>query len=48
MILTLHIYFHVWLAEDYERFIRPDKGDMVIGIGAHISLYTLKCLKYVH
>lgn len=41
---AVRIYSHIWVAEDYEDFARPGKGDVVIDVGAHIGLFTLKCL----
>ncbi|MEM2304826.1 MAG: FkbM family methyltransferase [Candidatus Methanomethylicia archaeon] len=36
---------HVWIWNDYERIWKPRRGDVVIDIGAHVGLFTLKCIK---
>lgn len=41
---AMYIYFHIWVSEDYEEFTRPGKEDIVIDVGAHVGLFTLKCL----
>lgn len=40
---AVYIFYHLWLCRDYERFVKP-KG-VVVDCGAHIGLFTLKCLK---
>jgi FkbM family methyltransferase len=36
---------HVWIWNDYEWVCKPCKGGVVIDVGAHVGLFTLKCLK---
>jgi len=43
---AVYIFYHVWLCRDYERFVKP-KG-IVVDCGAHIGLFTLRCLKSLH
>jgi FkbM family methyltransferase len=38
-----YIFYHIWICRDYERFVKP-KG-IIVDCGAHIGLFTLKCLK---
>jgi FkbM family methyltransferase len=38
-----YIYYHIWISRDYEKFVKP-KG-VVVDCGAHIGLFTLRCLK---
>jgi FkbM family methyltransferase len=40
---AVYIFYHIWISRDYERFVRP-KG-VVVDCGAHIGLFTLRCLK---
>ena len=41
----LYLYFHIWAVRDYEKVIKPSKGGVVVDVGAHIGLFTLRCLK---
>ena len=38
-----NIYIHIWIAQDYDRLAKPQ--GTVIDVGAHIGLFTLRCLK---
>jgi FkbM family methyltransferase len=40
---AVYIFYHVWICRDYERFVKP-KG-IIVDCGAHIGLFTLRCLK---
>jgi FkbM family methyltransferase len=40
---AVYIYYHIWISRDYEKFVKP-KG-VVVDCGAHIGLFTLRCLK---
>lgn len=33
--------------EDYEMFCRPEKGDVVLDVGAHVGIFSLKAAKSV-
>ncbi|RLI13802.1 hypothetical protein DRO33_00570 [Candidatus Bathyarchaeota archaeon] len=41
----IYRYYHIWLREDYEKVAGPGEGDIVIDAGAHVGLFTLKCLR---
>jgi len=43
---AVYIFYHIWLCRDYERFVEP-KG-IVVDCGAHIGLFTLRCLRSPH
>ncbi|MEM2613990.1 MAG: FkbM family methyltransferase [Nitrososphaerota archaeon] len=40
---SLYIYFHIWLANDYEKIVKP-MGKVVVDVGAHIGLFTLRVI----
>jgi len=40
---AVYIFYHIWICRDYERFVKP-KG-VIVDCGAHIGLFTLRCLK---
>ncbi|MCS7109570.1 MAG: hypothetical protein NZ903_02115, partial [Candidatus Micrarchaeota archaeon] len=40
---SLYIYFHIWLANDYEKIVKPT-GKVIVDIGAHIGLFTLRAI----
>lgn len=40
---SLYIYFHIWLANDYEKIVKP-MNKVVVDVGAHIGLFTLRAI----
>ena len=42
---SLDVYHHIWFRQDYEKVAKPHEGDIVIDVGAHVGLFTLRCLK---
>lgn len=38
-----YTYYHIWIRGDYEKFVKP-RGT-ILDIGAHVDLFTLRCLK---
>ncbi|MBS7612509.1 FkbM family methyltransferase [Candidatus Bathyarchaeota archaeon] len=40
---AVYVYYHIWIVRDYERLVKP-RG-IVLDIGAHVGLFTLRCLK---
>ena len=43
---SLFVYYHIWLRQDYEKVAGPREGDVVIDVGAHVGLFTLRCLRH--
>jgi len=39
------LYHHVWFRCDYEKVARPGRDMVVIDVGAHVGLFTLKCAR---
>lgn len=43
-----HLYeWEIYHNSPYDRFFKPQKGDIVVDVGAHIGFYTLKAAKEV-